>query len=104
MPAAADHDLDGIRAVQAANRRFHDAILEMADSPRLSAILARTVDIPLVFESLRRFGSAELERSNLFHQLVRDAIAAREPDRAGRLMSEHIYLGRDALLQRASPT
>jgi DNA-binding GntR family transcriptional regulator len=30
--------------------------------------------------------------------MVRDAIAAREPERAGSLMAEHIMQGRDALL------
>lgn len=98
IPAAAQQDLDGTRRLQAANRRFHEAILRMADSPPLASALPRSVDVPLVFQAFRTFTRAETERSNLFHRLIRDALARREPDRAGPLMSEHIFLGRDTLL------
>ncbi|MEO5724965.1 MAG: hypothetical protein ABIQ39_04560, partial [Ilumatobacteraceae bacterium] len=40
----------------------------------------------------------ELDRSSLFHNLIRDAIADRDGARAGRLMNEHILQGRDVLL------
>ena len=42
----------------------------------------------------------QLRRSNVFHRWIRDAIAARNPDRAERLMAEHIDQGRDVLLAR----
>ena len=38
----------------------------------------------------------------MFHRLIRDAVAAGEPDRAGRLMTEHILMGRDALVLHLS--
>lgn len=94
---AASGTLDGIRRVNEANRTFHDTIIEAARHERLSQLRIRTVDLPLVFEAFRRFRQPELERSNTFHRLIRDAIVAREPARAGRLMAEHILQGRDVL-------
>src|SRR3954470_1862989 len=41
--------VDGVRMLHDANRRFHDGILSAARHHRLSMMLARTVDIPLVF-------------------------------------------------------
>jgi DNA-binding GntR family transcriptional regulator len=98
-PAAGD-GLEGVRVLHRANARFHDAVLRSADHPRLSQLMARTVDIPLVFRAFQVFTPAERERSNLFHRLIRGAIAAGEADRAGRLMAEHVLQGRDSLLDR----
>ncbi len=92
-------DVDGVRRLAAANKRFHDGVLAAARHDRLSRVLAGTVDIPLVFQALRQYGRLEHLRSATFHRLVLEAIAAREPDRAGRLMTEHVLQGRDALLR-----
>jgi DNA-binding GntR family transcriptional regulator len=92
------HDLEGVRRINAANRVLHDGILAAARHVRLAAMLSRTVDIPLVFTAFRSFGATELERSDLFHHLIVDAIGRRDSGRAGRLMAEHIAQGRDAVL------
>jgi DNA-binding GntR family transcriptional regulator len=57
-----------------------------------------------VFQAFRLFGPAELARSSMFHHLIRDAVARHEPDRAGRLMAEHVLQGRDAVLDRLQST
>jgi DNA-binding GntR family transcriptional regulator len=93
-------DLEMVRRVDAANSRFHSAVLRMADHQRLTQLLETVVDLPLVFQAFKVFSREERERSNLFHRLIRDAIARGEADRAHRLMTEHIYLGRDTLLER----
>lgn len=98
VKAGSTTDLGGTRELTRANGRFHDGVLKAARSDRLTRVLAGSVDVPLVFQSLRRFDRPQLERSALFHALIRDAIVAREPDRAGRLMTEHVLQGRDALL------
>jgi DNA-binding GntR family transcriptional regulator len=90
--------LAGARRLNAANRMVHDGILAAARHDRLAAMLARTVDIPLVFRAFRLFGPAEVERSDLFHHLIVEAIGQRDAGRAGALMSEHIAQGRDAVL------
>jgi DNA-binding GntR family transcriptional regulator len=96
-PASLD-DVDGIRRVNEWNGVIHSTIVEAADHDRLASMLARAVDVPLVFQAFRQFDRAELERSNLFHELIVDAIEASDPGRAERLMAEHIDEGRDVLL------
>jgi DNA-binding GntR family transcriptional regulator len=91
-------DLDATRRLNQANLAFHGAIAAAARHDRLHRMLARTVDVPLVFRAFREFNRVELERSALFHRLIHDAIAAGDPARAGRLMTEHILQGRDVLL------
>jgi DNA-binding GntR family transcriptional regulator len=100
---AVRHDVDvttieGVRRLNEANRRFHDRILAAARHDRLATMLARTVDIPLVFQAFRSFGPAEIERSDTFHHLIVEAISRRDGARAAALMAEHIAQGRDAVL------
>ena len=90
--------LEGVRLLHEANRRFHDTIITAARHRRLATMLARTVDIPLVFQAFRTFGAAEIERSDSFHHLIADAMSRRDAARAAALMAEHIAQGRDALL------
>jgi DNA-binding GntR family transcriptional regulator len=90
--------IEGVRRLNEANRRFHDRILAAASHDRLATMLARTVDIPLVFQAFRSFGPAEIERSDTFHHLIVDAVARRDGGRAAALMAEHIAQGRDAVL------
>jgi DNA-binding GntR family transcriptional regulator len=88
-------------ALHHANGRFHRAIVTAARHERLLQMLDRTVDVPLVYQALERFEPAELERSALFHRMIARAITNGEGARAGRLMAEHILLGRDRLLAPA---
>jgi DNA-binding GntR family transcriptional regulator len=100
ITAAAADDIEGVRAVNAANGRIHGAIVEAAQHDRLAQLLRRTVDVPLVFQAFRRFDRSELERSNQFHRLLRGALASHDATRAAALMVEHIAQGRDVLLER----
>lgn len=90
-------DLEALRELNQANQQVHGAIVAAARHHRLSAMLGRTVDIPLVFRAFSVFGPDELERSDLFHRLIHDAIRRRDGARAGRLMAEHIQHGLDAV-------
>jgi DNA-binding GntR family transcriptional regulator len=98
-----DTDADaGVRLLHETNRRLHDGILDAARHHRLTAMLARTVDTPLVFQAFRSFGPAEIERSDVFHHLIVDAMCRRDAGRAAALMAEHIAQGRDAVLDELS--
>ena len=90
--------LDKTRLYSQANRRVHTAIIAASGHARLGHILASTIDAPLVFGAFREFSQAELERSNNFHEMIRDRIAEGEPARAAALMYEHIMEGRDRVL------
>jgi DNA-binding GntR family transcriptional regulator len=96
--------VDGIRALHEANRALHDGILEAARHRRLTTMLARTVDIPLVFQAFRSFGVREIERSDTFHHLIVEAMCRRDSARAAGLMAEHIAQGRDAVLDALATT
>jgi DNA-binding GntR family transcriptional regulator len=97
-------ELDGVRRLNEANRHLHDRILAAARHARLTAMLMRTVDIPLVFQAFSTFGPAEVERSDLFHHLIVDAIHRHDGRRAAGLMAEHIAQGRDAVLDAMART
>jgi DNA-binding GntR family transcriptional regulator len=97
-------ELAHVRRLDAANADFHRALLDAAGHSPLAQLVGRTVDLPLVFQALRHFDADELARSNLFHHLIREAVAAGEPTRAGRLMTEHVLQGRDALIEHLRHT
>lgn len=90
--------VEGVRRLHAANRRFHDGIVAAARHRRLDSLLARAVDLPLVFQAFQSFGAPEIERSDTFHHLIVEAMCRRDAVRAGALMAEHIAQGRDAVL------
>jgi DNA-binding GntR family transcriptional regulator len=90
--------LERVRRLHEANRGFHDDVLAAARHHRLSAMLARTVDIPLVFQAFSTFGAAEVARSDTFHHLIAEMMCRRDAPRAAALMAEHIAQGRDAVL------
>lgn len=100
VPTFTNDDLEGLRRMNTANRHFHDGLLDMADSWRLTQLLARTVHAVLVFQGFQSYDHPELERSLLFHRLIADAVARSEPERAGNLIAEHIMLARDSLLAK----
>lgn len=101
VPAAGPtRSVERVRRLDVANARFHGALHDASRHGRIRQLVAGAVDAPLVFRALQRFTPVELERSALFHHLIADAVAAGEGARAGRLMTEHVLQGRDALLAR----
>jgi DNA-binding GntR family transcriptional regulator len=96
---AADGRADAVRELTARNFDFHQSVVEAACHERLGILLRRATDVPLVFQAFRHFDRSSLERSDLFHRLIRDAIVAQDAPRAERLMVEHIDEGRDAVLE-----
>ncbi|MEQ6903373.1 GntR family transcriptional regulator [Nocardioides sp. YIM 152588] len=98
LTAGPTDPLERTRALDAANAEIHLGIAAAARHRPLQQLLLRTVDAALVFRSFRGFSPEQSRQSHEFHRLIRDAVAAREPARAGALMAEHILQGRDALL------
>ncbi|WP_430334395.1 GntR family transcriptional regulator [Rhodococcus sp. ACT016] len=96
--------VERVRAVDTANSQIHRAIVAAAKHERLSRLLERTTDVPLVFQAFRQYDRAQTERSHLFHQLIRDAIVTGDGRRASALMHEHVLQGRDVLLAHLEAT
>lgn len=95
-------DVELVRRLDDANGAFHRSVLTMSRNRRVQTLVAAAVDAPLVFQALQRFDADELRRSGTFHHLITDAIESGAGDRAGRLMTEHVLQGRDALLDHLS--
>lgn len=90
--------LERARALDDANAQIHLGIAVASRHRHLQQMLLRTVDSSLVFRAFRSFSPEQERQSHEFHQMIRGAIAAGEPGRAGALMVEHILQGRDVLL------
>jgi DNA-binding GntR family transcriptional regulator len=89
---------EAVWAVHEANGVFHGAIVVAARHARLHQLLMRAVDVPLVLQAFHRFEPSEMARSAMFHHMIARAVCSGEGARAGRLMAEHVLLGRDRLL------
>ena len=90
-------------AIVSANLRFHQAINRVADNPEALSVLARG---RLLIEALRvryGYGPGRVYRVLAEHRALLQAIARRDPRRAGEIARRHCEGARDellALLQR----
>lgn len=81
------------------NQRFHGAIIAASGNSRLGALLPVIVDVPLQYHSFHWYTREERAVSNFFHRRILQALQGSDADRARALMQEHIYRGRDVLLE-----
>lgn len=88
------------KVIMQQNSAFHSAILSYAGNERLTFLVSRVMVLPLVFRSFYWYDAHELRTSAQAHELLINAIADRDPDRARSAMTEHIYYGRDFVLKR----
>jgi len=77
-------------AISEANEAFHRKIVEVARSPRLTALMSMAFDVGMVVRTYRRYSPDELIRSAGHHREIADAISARSPEWAGAAMRTHI--------------
>ena len=79
-----------IPAFLSGNREFHGLIIDAAQSPRLSAMLATLVEQPVVRRTALHYGRDQLSRSASEHGELILAFEARDADWAHALMTGHI--------------
>lgn len=73
------------------SRRFHVALILGTRSDLLIRVARDAQNIPVVNEGAFRWYSAEdFRRQHMLHHMIADAITRRQPERAERLMQEHI--------------
>ena len=72
------------------NREFHAIILEAAGSPRLSAMLSRLVEQPVVWRTAQNYGREDLLRSHGEHEELLAAFVRGDGDWAASVMNGHI--------------
>ena len=92
-----DHE-EEVRWLVARNGEFHGAIVAASRNGRLRRLIQRTVEVPLVFKAFFWYGPEERAISNHYHRQSVRAVEARDAERAGILMREHVYEGRDFVI------
>jgi len=81
-----------------ANAQLHLTIVSAAANPRLAAMIASLVEMPLVMRTLRVYAHEDLMRSAGHHRELAQAFRARDPQWAGAVMRSHLLAARRAIL------
>ncbi len=81
-----------------ANAEFHRVILDAALSPRLSAMAALVIELPLTLRTLARYSDADRRRSLRHHRELIDALRARDGGWASSVMKSHVHAAFRALV------
>ncbi len=87
-----------IRLLVALNNEFHGTIVTASRNTRLERMIRRTVELPLVFKAFFWYTSQERLVSNHYHRQILGALEARDGERAEIVMREHVYEGRDFVI------
>lgn len=94
--AAANQDVNRYYQL---NLRFHDLMVTFAGNPKLTETYARLVKVLLLFRRRGLQQGGGLPVSIHEHHAILDAIASRDPERAGREMREHVRSSRRRMHQ-----
>ena len=98
--AAARDDLD---AYYPLNLAFHDALVEYAGNKKMLHTYRRLVNELNLFRRHTLAQRDRLSTSTREHRRIVDAIAAREPDTAGRLLFDHVMASRERMHATYAP-
>ncbi len=79
-------------AVQAANRAFHNQILEVARSQRLKSMLLTLIDMPVITRSFFLYQTEDFRRSLQQHLDITYAIEIKDGELARQAMQTHIRM------------
>jgi DNA-binding GntR family transcriptional regulator len=91
------------------NRAFHRGIIEAAESARLTQVLARIVEQPIVWRTVQNFNRDDLDHSYREHEDLLAAFASGDGVWAASVMATHIrrafhtYSGADRASPRSAP-
>ena len=92
------HPNEDLRGVVQENLLFHNAILAVADSDRLTALVRKVIELPLVYNSYRWYSPEQMRMSVHYHHQIVRALEDRDADRAELIMKEHLFEARDLLV------
>ena len=88
-----------IRQLVAHNQEFHGVIVMACRNQRLGRLIRRTVEIPLMFKAFFWYTPYERTVSNRYHRQILHALEQGDAERAEIVMREHVYEGRDFVIQ-----
>lgn len=86
-----------------ANAAFHHLVLEAARSPRLSAMTALVIEVPLTARTFARYSAEDQQRSLGHHDELIAAFEAADGVWAGSVMRSHVHAAYRALVRYDRP-
>jgi DNA-binding GntR family transcriptional regulator len=89
---------DDLRAIVKENLLFHSTILDLAGSVRLTSMVRKVIELPLVYKSYIWYSRDQTRISAHYHRQITNALAARDAERAELIMKEHVFEARDHLV------
>ena len=89
---------DDVRELVKENLLFHSAIHAAAGSARLSGMLRRVIELPLVYKSYVWYPPDQKRISAHYHRQITNALSVRDAERAELVMREHVFEARDLLV------
>jgi len=89
---------DDLRAIVKENLFFHSTILDLAGSVRLTSMVRKVIELPLVYKSYIWYSREQTRISAHYHRQITNALAARDAERAELVMKEHVFEARDLLV------
>src|SRR5712691_2512728 len=89
---------EDIRELVKENLLFHRAIHAAAGSARLSGMLRRVIELPLVYKSYVWYSPDQKRISAHYHRQITNALSVRDAERAELVMREHVFEARDLLV------
>jgi DNA-binding GntR family transcriptional regulator len=89
---------EDLRGVVRENLFFHHSILSVAASDRLTALVRKVIELPLVYNSYRWYSGDQMRISAHYHRQITKALADRDAGRAELDMKEHLFEARDLLV------
>lgn len=87
---ATAHGRPDVQAFLDHNRKFHEIILEAADSRRLKSLLGALIEQPVVWRTAQHYGIDAFSRSYTEHEDLLAAFARRDGPWAEAIMAGHI--------------
>ena len=89
---------DDTRELVTENLLFHSAIHAAAGSARLTEMLRRVIELPLVYKSYVWYPPDQKRISAHYHRQIAKALSVRDAERAELVMREHVFEARDLLV------
>jgi len=89
---------DDFRELVKENLLFHSAIHAAAGSARLTGMLRRVIELPLVYKSYVWYPPDQKRISAHYHRQITKALSVRDAERAELVMREHVFEARDLLV------
>lgn len=98
LVALGDATEENVPDIVGENLYFHMTILEISGSDRLTDMVRKVIELPLVYKAYHWYSPDQKRLSEHAHRQLVPVLAAHDADRAELIMRGHVYDGRDVLL------